>query len=123
MKLSNISVDRPVAVIMAVLALLLIGVVSLSGLHLDLMPEMDLPVAVVVTTYEGSAPQEVENLISKPLEEALGTVGNISSISSMSSMGNSIVIAEFEMDTDMDFAALEMRRENRYDQDTCPKGR
>ena len=109
MKLSNISVDRPVAVIMAVLALLLIGVVSLSGLHLDLMPEMDLPVAVVVTTYEGSAPQEVENLISKPLEEALGTVGNISSISSMSSMGNSIVIAEFEMDTDMDFAALEMR--------------
>ena len=109
MKLSNISVDRPVAVIMAVLALLLIGVVSLSGLHLDLMPEMDLPVAVVVTTYEGSAPQEVETLISKPLEEALGTVGNISSISSMSSMGNSIVIAEFEMDTDMDFAALEMR--------------
>lgn len=109
MKLSNISVDRPVAVIMAVLALLLIGVVSLSGLHLDLMPEMDLPVAVVVTTYEGSAPQEVETLISKPLEEALGTVGNISSISSMSSMGSSIVIAEFEMDTDMDFAALEMR--------------
>ena len=82
MKLSNFSVDRPVAVLMVVLAVLMIGVVSLSGLYLDLLPEMDLPVAIVVTNYTGSAPQEVENLISKPLEEVLGTVGNINSISS-----------------------------------------
>ena len=94
---------------MIVLAVMMIGAVSLSGLHLDLMPEMDLPVAVVFTGYTGSAPQEMENLITRPLEEVLGTVSNINSISSISSMGNSIVIAEFEMGTDMDFASLEMR--------------
>ncbi len=109
MKLSNFSVDRPVAILMIVLAVMMIGAVSLSGLHLDLMPEMDLPVAVVFTGYTGSAPQEMENLITRPLEEVLGTVSNINSISSISSMGNSIVIAEFEMGTDMDFASLEMR--------------
>ncbi|NMB34704.1 MAG: efflux RND transporter permease subunit [Firmicutes bacterium] len=109
MKLSNFSVDRPVAVLMAVLAVVMIGFVSLSGLYLDLMPEMELPVAIVVTDYTGSAPQEVENLISRPLEEVLGTVGNVKEISSMSSLGSSIVIAQFEMGTDMEFAALEMR--------------
>ena len=109
MKLANFSVNRPVAVIMVVLALMMIGAVSLSGLHVDLLPEMELPVAVVITGYTGSAPQEVENMVTRPLEEALGTVGNISSISSMSSMGNSIVIAQFEMGTDMELAALEMR--------------
>ncbi|MGI6317927.1 MAG: efflux RND transporter permease subunit [Dethiobacteria bacterium] len=109
MKLANFSVNRPVAVIMVVLALMMIGAVSLSGLHLDLLPEMELPVAIVITGYTGSAPQEVENMVTRPLEEVLGTVGNISSISSMSSMGSSIVIAQFEMGTDMEFAALEMR--------------
>ena len=109
MKLSNFSVNRPVAVIMVILALMMIGAVSLSGLHLDLLPEMELPVAIVITGYTGSAPQEVENMVTRPLEEALGTVGNISSISSMSSMGSSIVIPQFEMGTDMEFAALEMR--------------
>ena len=109
MKLANFSVNRPVAVIMVVLALMMIGAVSLSGLHLDLLPEMELPVAIVITGYTGSAPQEVENMVTRPLEEVLGTVGNISSISSMSSMGSSVVIAQFEMGTDMEFAALEMR--------------
>ncbi len=109
MKMSNFSVDRPIAILMVILAVLLVGAVSFSGLHLDLMPDMELPVAIVITSYTGSAPQEMENLISKPLEEALGTVSNINSISSLSSMGSSIVVAEFEMGTDMDFASLEMR--------------
>jgi len=106
---ANFSVNRPVAVIMAVLVVMMIGTVSLSGLYVDLLPEMNFPMAIVLTSYQGSAPQEVENLISKPLEEVLGTVGNIKNISSMSSMGNSIIIAEFETGTDMDFASLEMR--------------
>jgi Cu/Ag efflux pump CusA len=70
MKLANFSVNRPVAVIMVVLALMMIGAVSLSGLHVDLLPEMELPVAVVITGYTGSAPQEVENMVTRPLEEA-----------------------------------------------------
>lgn len=106
---ANFSVNRPVAVIMAVLVVLMIGAVSLSGLYVDLLPEMNFPMAIVLTSYQGSAPQEVENMISKPLEEVLGTVGNIKNISSMSSMGNSIIIAEFETGTNMDFASLEMR--------------
>ena len=109
MRLSDFSVNRPVAILMAVLMVLMIGAVSLSGLSLDLMPEMNLPVAIVITSYTGSAPQEVETMISRPLENVLGTVSNIKNIRSMSSMGSSVIITEFEMGTDMDFAALEMR--------------
>ena len=122
MKLADFSVSRPVTVIMIILALLLIGAVSLGGLSLDLLPEINLPVAVVVTSYEGSAPQEVENLITRPLEEVLGTVGNIKSISSISSMGSSVVVAQFEMETDMDFAALEMREKIDLVRDFLPEG-
>ncbi|HHU76396.1 MAG TPA: efflux RND transporter permease subunit [Firmicutes bacterium] len=109
MKLANFSVNRPVAITMVVLVILMVGFVSLSGLYVDLLPEMNFPIAIVLTSYTGSAPQEVETLISKPLEEVLGTVSNIKNIHSMSSLGDSVVVAEFEMGTDMDFASLEMR--------------
>jgi len=122
MKLADFSVKRPVTIIMAVLVVLMIGAVSLSGLNVDMFPEMSFPVAVVITSYQGSAPQEVENMISRPLEEVLGTVGNIKNISSMSSMGNSIVITEFETGTNMEFASLEMREKIDMVRGTLPEG-
>ncbi len=122
MKPADFSVNRPVTIIMAVLVVLMIGAVSLSGLNVDMFPEMSFPVAVVITSYQGSAPQEVENMISRPLEEVLGTVGNIKNISSMSSMGNSIVITEFETGTNMDFASLEMREKIDMVRGALPEG-
>ncbi|NLK01378.1 MAG: efflux RND transporter permease subunit [Clostridia bacterium] len=109
MKITDISIRRPVTIVMVVCIIVLLGFVSLVNLNLDLFPEMNLPIAVVVTQYGGTAPQEVETLITRPLEEAMGTVHNIEKIQSMSQTGLSIVIAQFGWGTDMDFSMLEMR--------------
>lgn len=94
---------------MMILIIVLLGTISLTRLPLDLFPEIEVPVAIVATSYSGAGPQEVENLVTKPMEGSVSTVGNIDSIRSISSEGRSLVIAEFNMGTDMDFAALEMR--------------
>lgn len=94
---------------MFILIVILIGVISLTELPIDLFPEIEVPVAVVATNYSGTGPQEMENLVTKPLEGAIATVGNIENISSVSSEGSSIVIAQFGFGVDMDLATLEMR--------------
>ena len=109
MNLSKFAVKRPVTITMIVLMIIIIGIVSLTGLPIDLFPEIEIPVAIVSTSYSGAGPQEIENLITKRIEGAVATVGNIDKVSSISSQGNSIVIAQFDFGTDMDFAALEMR--------------
>lgn len=107
--LSELAVRRPVTVIMIVLIFLIIGGISLSTMTVDLLPEMELPVAIVIAGYSGTAPAEIETLITKPLEAQLGTVHNVDSIQSMSVRGSSIVIVMFNYGTDMDNATLEMR--------------
>ena len=109
MNLPDFAVRRPVTIFMAVMLVLLLGSVSLTRVGIDLLPEMNFPVAAVITQYSGVGPQEIENLITRPLEETLGTVTNVDKISSISADGNSIVVAEFNMGTDMDFATLEIR--------------
>ena len=73
------------------------------------MPDISFPIAVVSTSYSGVAPQEIETIVTKNIENAIATVNNIKSIQSISSEGHSIVIAEFNSGTDMDFATLDMR--------------
>lgn len=109
MKLSSISVKRPVTTLMMVFIILTLGFVAFTKLQVDLYPEIEVPVAIVVTEYEGVGPQEIETLISKPLEQSLSTVSNIERVRSVSYEGGSTVIVEFNFGTDMDFAALEMR--------------
>ena len=109
MNLSRLSVKRPVTITMIVLVIVLLGVISLTKLPIDLFPEIEVPVAVIVTSYSGTGPQEIENLITKQIEGAVSTVGNIDAVNSISSEGNSIVIAQFNYGTDMDLASLEMR--------------
>lgn len=109
MNLTSISVKRPITILMVTLIIILLGFVSLTRLPIDLLPEFNVPVAIVQTTYSGVGPQEIENLITRPIEESISTVSNIKNVSSVSSEGSSIVIAEFNFGTDMDFASLEMR--------------
>lgn len=109
MRIHEISVKRPVAILMCVLIVLMLGGVSLSKIPVDLMPNISLPIAIVSTSYSGVAPQEIEAIVTKNIENAIATVNNIKSIQSISNEGNSIVIAEFNSGTDMDFAALQMR--------------
>jgi len=109
MKIHEFSIRRPVTVLMCILIVLVLGFVSLTSLPIDLMPNITFPMAIVMTTYSGVGPQEVESMVTMPMENAIATVSKIKSIQSQSSEGSSIVIAEFNSGTDMDFATLEMR--------------
>lgn len=109
MNISSVSIRRPVTVTMVMLIVVLLGLVSLTDLSLDLYPEIEIPIAVVSTNYSGVGPQEIEELVTKPIEGVMGTVGGISGISSTSSEGSSLVILEFDFGTDIESAAQEMR--------------
>ncbi|CAM5790784.1 efflux RND transporter permease subunit [Brevibacillus borstelensis] len=109
MNLSALSIKRPVTMIMLTVAMIIFGFVSLPRLAIDLMPELNFPVAVVVTSVDGGSPSEVEKLVTKPIENALGTVADLDSISSVSMQGASQVILFFNWGTDLDQATLNMR--------------
>jgi len=88
---------------------LLFGVISLSFLRQELFPPITYPKLSIVTNYENAAPEEIENLITKPIEEAVGSTAGLKSLSSTSREGLSVVVAEFGWDQNMDFAALGVR--------------
>ncbi len=109
MKLVNTSVKRPVGVIMIVLAIIAMGIISVRNLAIDLFPEIDLPIAVVATSYPDAAPQEVEKLVSEPMEGALSSIEGVNTIQSQSQSGSSLVIIMFNNGTNLDNALLEVR--------------
>ncbi|PRR69242.1 efflux RND transporter permease subunit [Neomoorella humiferrea] len=102
-------VKRPVAVTVAVIVALLLGSMALARLSIDLLPNLNLPYAAVITSYQGAGPEEIEKAVTRPLEDVLGTVQGVKNILSYSMSGTSIVLLEFEWGQDMDFAALNMR--------------
>jgi len=108
-KIIDFSIRRRVTVAMFTIALLLFGFVSFTRLKINLLPELTYPTLTIRTEYEGAAPVEIENLITKPIEEIVGIVKNVQKISSVSRSGQSDVILEFAWGTDMDFAVLEVR--------------
>ncbi|SHJ99453.1 hydrophobic/amphiphilic exporter-1, HAE1 family [Geosporobacter subterraneus DSM 17957] len=109
MNLSSFSVRRPVTIIMMTLIVIVLGVISLTRIPIDLMPKIEVPVAIVTTSYSGVGPQEIEELITRPLENAVATVSGIDTLQSISTEGSSLVIARFDFGTDMDDVAMEMR--------------
>lgn len=109
MNIIDIAVKRPVTVLMFTLAIVIFGMVSLSNLAVNLLPELSYPTLTIRTDYEGAAPGEVEQLVTKPIEEAIGVVKNVKSVESVSKAGQSDVILEFEWGTKMDLAGLEVR--------------
>ena len=109
MKIIELSIKRRVTIAMFTLAIILFGFVSFFRLKINLLPELSYPTLTIRTEYTGAAPAEIENLISKPIEEALGVVKNVNRVSSISRSGQSDVILEFEWGTDMDYAGLDVR--------------
>ncbi|UJL45952.1 efflux RND transporter permease subunit [Virgibacillus sp. NKC19-16] len=122
MKLVNTSVKRPVGVIMIVLAIIALGIVSVRNLSVDLFPDIELPVAVVATTYEDAAPQDVENVISQPLEAAVSSVEGIDTVQSQSQSGSSLVMMMFTSGTDLDQALLDVRESVDQVSGSLPEG-
>ncbi|MDD5680294.1 MAG: efflux RND transporter permease subunit [Candidatus Omnitrophica bacterium] len=109
MSLAGFSIKKPVTVTMIYLAVILLGVISWFRLPQEFFPPITYPQLSVVTNYSNAAPEEVETLITKLIEEAVGTVKNARRVVSTSREGTSIVTVEFNWGTDMNFAALGMR--------------
>lgn len=106
--LYRLAVDRPVTLTMVLLGVVVFGLVSLTRIPLSLVPELTFPTITVRTTYQGAAPEEVENNVSIPLEEALGVVTHLRRIQSISKTDESVILLEFDWDTDMNLATQEV---------------
>ena len=106
---SKLCIRKPVTTIMVTLMVFIAGILSYTNLDQAMMPDMDLPIAVVATTYVGASPEEIENLISKPLEEGMGSIANVDTITSYSAANMSMVLLQFVDGTDIDMAAVDMR--------------
>ena len=109
MNIVEFAIRRRVTILMLTVALLLFGVVSLLRLKVDLLPDLSYPTLTVRTELPGSAPLEVENLITRPVEEAVGIIRNVRHVRSVSRSGQSDVTLEFAWGTDMDLAGIDVR--------------
>ena len=120
MNLPEFSVNRRVTVLMLALIIVLFGILSLFELGLDMLPALEYPFISVVTTYPGVAPQEIEDLLSRPIEEVAGTVKGVKRVLSESREGVSVVMIEFEWGTNLDFAAQDVRDKISFLSDMIP---
>lgn len=107
--LSRFSVKRPYTVLVGVVLIIILGYVSFTRMQTDLLPDMTLPYAIVYTTYPGASPEEVETIVTRPVEQAMATISNIENISSVSAENISTVILEFAQSANMDAVTIEMR--------------
>lgn len=107
--ISKFSVKRAYTVIVGIILVIILGVVSYTKMTVDLLPDMELPYAVILTTYPGASPENVETGVTKPIEQAVATIDNINAIQSVSSENYSMIFLEFNTDTNMDAATIDMR--------------
>lgn len=121
MGISKICVKRPVATIMAILVCMCFGLLGIMTLSMDLMPNMNIPVALVITSYDGAGPEEIEQLITKPIEKAVSSVSGLDELQSTSSNGMSTVIIQFTTDRDVDSAAQDVREQVDLIKSTLPE--
>jgi HAE1 family hydrophobic/amphiphilic exporter-1 len=108
-KLADLCIRRPVFALMLIMALVVVGATSWFKLGVDRLPSVDLPTVRVSTLLPGASPAEVEALVSRIVEESVNTVAGINELRSISGPGNSIVMATFELDRDIDTAAQDVR--------------
>lgn len=107
--LSNYSVRKPYTVVVAVILILILGAVSFLNINTDLLPSINLPYSVIITSYPGASPEEVELVVTRPIEQSMAAISNIKSVRSVSREHLSLVIMEFTESTNMDSAVIEMR--------------
>ena len=107
--LAKFSVKKPLTVILAVLVVLVLGVVSYTGMTPDLLPNMDFPYAVIVTTYPGASAERVEGEVTRPIEQSMATLENFSKVQSTSSDNYSMVVLQFTEDANMDSVSIDIR--------------
>jgi HAE1 family hydrophobic/amphiphilic exporter-1 len=121
MKLARLAVDRPVTMYMFYFAVILLGAVSLRELAVDLLPDISYPRLSVITNYPGVAPEEIETLITAPLESAVSRIPGLRRVESISKEGVSFLTLEFDWGTDMDFTMLHTREQLDNARDRFPE--
>ncbi len=104
--MSKFSVKKPMTVFVVVVVIIALGIVSTMNMTPDLLPSIDLPYVVVMTTYPGATPEEVEATVTKPLEQSLATLEHLASIQSVSNANYSLIMLEFENGSNMDTAVV-----------------
>lgn len=105
------SVRKPLTVFVAVLAILILGVVAFTRMTPDLLPNMDFPYVVIVTTYPGASPETVEAEVTKPMEQAMATLEHIESVTSVSNENYSMLMLEFQDSVNMDTVGVDIQQE------------
>jgi len=121
MNIPAFSVNRKITVLMLTLIVCLFGIISFTRIGIDMMPELEYPFVSVITTYEGVASEDIENLVTRPIEEAISTVKRVSTVRSISKEGVSVVMVEFEWGTLLDFAAQDVRDKISWLEDIIPE--
>jgi HAE1 family hydrophobic/amphiphilic exporter-1 len=119
--MTRFALQRPITIIMAFLGITLIGVISWQRLRLELLPSLNIPQITVVTSYENTPPEEMESLVTKPIEGALAGVSNVKRVQSLSREGISLVTLDFNWGTEMNFASLDVREKLDLIRDALPR--
>ncbi len=109
MNIAHISIKRPIFIACIVSIIVIMGLIGLNRIGVDIYPPIDFPYVIVTTTYPGASPEDVEKLITKPLEEQISTISGLKFLSSNNMEGFSVVFAEFTYETDVKWAEEKMR--------------
>ncbi|WP_294467406.1 efflux RND transporter permease subunit [uncultured Ruminococcus sp.] len=120
--LSKFSVKKPMTVFVCVVIIIVLGIVSFTKMTPDLLPNMDFPYAMIMTTYGGQTPETVESTVTKPLEQSISTIDGVKEITSNSAENYSVLIIEFEDGTNMDTATVDLRSSLDTISDSWPDG-
>ena len=110
MGLTKFVLKRPVTTILSVICLIVFGLSSVLSSKLELIPEMDMPMLIVATTYVGASPEDVSELVTKPIEDEIGTLNGVKSVNSYSQENISMVILEYQYGTDIDEAYDDLKK-------------
>ena len=109
MKIVDLSVDRKITVTMITLIVILGGLISFTKLGLDMLPDVEFPMVSVVTVYSGASPEDIESIVTKPIEQAISSVSGVKGVVSTTVEGMSMIAVEFESGSNLDFAAQDLR--------------
>jgi HAE1 family hydrophobic/amphiphilic exporter-1 len=121
MNFLRLPIERPVTTVMIFVGVALLGFISWTRIPNELFPSLEYPQITIVTKYEGAGPEEAEKLISRIVEETVGTVKNVKKVSSVSKEGVSIVSCEFRWGTNMDLAAMDVREKIDLIKESLPR--
>jgi HAE1 family hydrophobic/amphiphilic exporter-1 len=121
MRIADISIKQPVFITMVIAMIVVLGLVSYTRLGVDLMPDVTLPIVAVSTPYPGVGPEEVEQQVTKPIEDVLSSINGLDKLSSTSSEGVSVIIAQFKLEKDAQQAASECRDKISTIRSTLPR--